>query len=87
MLALFTSNAPPARQPGRAAASSPPITNRALANRPGDAQASFAGDFLPTRSVIQQATLSRALNRSAASLFTLRSGLRCFLNSSSESGL
>src|ERR1700687_751580 len=43
--------------------------------------------MVPTRSVLQHASLSRVLNRALASLLTLRRGFRCFLNSSSESGL
>src|ERR1039458_6509207 len=42
--------------------------------------------IVPTRLVIEQASLSSALNFSEASLLTFRSGFRCFLNSSSESG-
>src|SRR5664279_1097746 len=42
--------------------------------------------MVPTRLVIEQASLSSALNFSEASLLTFRSGFRCFLNSSSESG-
>src|SRR5471032_234480 len=42
--------------------------------------------MVPTRLVIERATLSSALNFSEASLLRFRSGFRCFLNSSSESG-
>src|ERR1700690_1773030 len=42
--------------------------------------------MVATRLVIEQASLSSALNFSEASLLTFRSGFRCFLNSSSESG-
>src|ERR1035438_3769059 len=42
--------------------------------------------IVPTRLVIEQASLSNALNFSKASLLTFRSGFRCFLNSSRESG-
>src|SRR5450830_1150639 len=42
--------------------------------------------MVPTRLVIEQASLSSVLNFSEASLLTFRSGFRCFLNSSSESG-
>src|SRR5450631_2875741 len=42
--------------------------------------------IVPTRLVIEQASLSNALNFSQAFLLTFRSGFRCFLNSSSESG-
>src|SRR5664279_138953 len=42
--------------------------------------------IVPTRLVIEQASLSSALNFSETSSLTFRSGFRCFLNSSSESG-